>query len=133
MLKLKMFFVTALVTLTAVTGVAAAKNGGHRGGHRAGMIQKFDANGDGKLDNAERAKAREAMRAMHAQRKAQRLAQFDANKNGALDPAEKQAMHDQRATARFAQLDANQDDKLTLDEFKAGKRMGKRGHGRKQP
>lgn len=127
MSKLKMLFVTSLVTLTSLAGVAAAKNG-H--GHRAGMLQKFDANKDGKLDDAEKAKARESMRAMHAQKKAQRLAQFDANKNGALDPAEKQAMHDKRATERFAQLDTNKDGKITLDEFKAGKhgRMGKRGH-----
>lgn len=120
MSKVKMLFVTSLVTLTALAGVAAAKNHGHR----AGMMQKLDTNGDGKLDDAEKARARQ----LHAQRKAQRLAQFDANKNGALDPAEKQAMHDKRAIDRFAQLDANKDGKLSLDEFKAG-----RMRGRKQP
>lgn len=121
MKKLKLIVVTATVSLAALVGVAAAK--GHHGG-RAAMMQKFDANGDGKLDDAERAQAKAA----RVQQRAARIAQFDANKNGTLDPAEKQAMFETRAAARFAKLDANKDGKLTLDEFKAGKQMHRGKH-----
>ena len=66
-----------------------------------------------------------------AQRKAKMLDKFDANKNGALDPAEKDAMFDARATKKFEKLDANKDGVLTLDEFKAGKKkMGRQGRGK---
>ena len=65
------------------------------------------------------------------ERKAKMLEKFDANKNGVLDPAEKQAMFDERAEKMFAKLDTNKDGKLSLDEFKAGKQMmGRRGGGK---
>ena len=69
--------------------------------------------------------------ARHAERKAKLLEKFDLNKNGALDPAEKEAMHEQRARTMFSKLDANGDGKLTFEEFKAAKH-GKFGrhHGR---
>ena len=64
-------------------------------------------------------------------RKARMLEKFDANKDGALDPAEKQAMFDARAAKMFEKLDANKDGALTLDEFKAGKKaFGRQGRGK---
>jgi Ca2+-binding EF-hand superfamily protein len=65
---------------------------------------------------------------MFAQKKAERLARFDANKDGKLDDAERKVMHDERVAKRFAMLDANKDGAITLDEMKAAK-PGK-GHGR---
>lgn len=67
-----------------------------------------------------------------AERKAKLLEKFDTNRNGALDPAEKEAMHEQRARKMFSKLDANGDGKLSFDEFKAAKH-GKLGrhHGRR--
>lgn len=67
-----------------------------------------------------------------AARKAKLLEKFDANKNGVLDPAEKQAMFDERASKMFAKLDTNKDGALSLEEFKAGKKMmGRQGRGGK--
>lgn len=64
------------------------------------------------------------------ERKAKMLEKFDANKNGVLDPAEKQAMFDERATKMFEKLDANKDGQISLAEFKAGKKqMGRGGRG----
>ena len=64
-------------------------------------------------------------------RKARMLEKFDANDNGVLDPAEKQAMFDARAAKRFEKLDANNDGALSLEEFKAGKnKMGRQGRGK---
>lgn len=65
------------------------------------------------------------------ERKAKMLEKFDANKNGVLDPAEKQAMFDERASKMFAKLDTNNDGALSLSEFKAGKKMmGRGGRGK---
>ena len=65
-------------------------------------------------------------------RKAKMLEKFDANDNGVLDPAEKQAMFDARAAKRFEKLDTNKDGALSLEEFKAGKKLlGRQGRGGK--
>lgn len=126
--KLKLALVTSTLVLGGLAGFAGAK-GFHGGPDRAAMKEKFDTNKDGKLDDAEKAKLREAFGAMRAQRKAEVLAKFDANRNGTLDDAERTAMRDTRIAERFAKLDANADGKITLDEFKAGQRMGRHGRG----
>ena len=48
---------------------------------KAEMLKKYDANGDGKLDDAERAKK-------HADMAAQRFAELDTNKDGVLSKDE---------------------------------------------
>lgn len=72
-----------------------------------------------------------------AEHRAQRIAQYDVDKDGKLSEAEKQAMFDAKATERFTALDTNKDGKLSLDEFKAGRSMmmGHRHHhgGAKKP
>ena len=126
--KLSLLIASTAIAVGGLSGFALAK--GHMG-PRKEMIEKFDSNKDGKLDDAEKAKLREARQAMFAEKKAEKLARFDANKNGTLDDAERTAMHDQRVAARFAMLDANKDGAITLDEMKAAKPHGTRGrhHG----
>ena len=123
--KLKLLIASTALAVGGLSGFAFAK--GHMG-PRKEMIEKFDINKDGKLDDAEKAKLREAKHAMFAQKKAEKLAKFDANKDGALDSAERTAMHDERVAKRFAMLDANKDGAITLDEMKAAKHRG--GHHR---
>ena len=124
--KFRLVLGSALV-LALAAGSALAGPGHHGGrGGRAQMKEKFDLNKDGKLDDAERAKAHEAFKAKHAEMKAKKLAEFDANRNGKLDDVEKSAMHAQRKVERFKKLDANNDGKITMDEFQAAKRGGKR-------
>ncbi len=72
----------------------------------------------------------EDKQAMHEDKKAERLARFDANRDGKLDKTEKEAAHAAHAAAKFALLDKNRDGKLTLDEFTAGMKHGAR-HGRR--
>jgi hypothetical protein len=122
--KLKLLIASTALAVGGLSGFAFAK--GHMGPRKA-MIEKFDINKDGELDDAEKAKLREAKHAMFAQKKAEKLAKFDANKDGTLDGAERTAMHDARVAARFAKLDANGDGAITLDEMKAAKPHGKRG------
>ena len=59
-------------------------------------LEKFDANGDGKLDETERAAAKEARKAHHEER----VAKFDANGDGKLEPAERQAAKEARKEFR---------------------------------
>jgi hypothetical protein len=128
MTKLKMIMAASALCLTAAGGLALAKDQGDPA-KKPGLMQKFDANGDGVLDAGEKAKMKEAFAAKRAARKAARIARFDTNKDGALSPAERAAMRDEMARERFTKLDKNGDGQLSLDEFKAGA-LGRGGHHR---
>jgi len=95
----------------------------------ARMVEKFDRNADGKLDDAERGQMKQAFEAKRAARHQAALAKYDANRDGKLDEAERIAMRDDKMTERFHKLDKNGDGALSLDEFKAAKR-GFRHHAR---
>ncbi|MHC4819181.1 MAG: dockerin type I domain-containing protein, partial [Planctomycetota bacterium] len=58
----------------------------------AKILEKFDANGDGELDETDRAAAREAFggrRGHRGGKRAKILEKFDANGDGKLDEAER--------------------------------------------
>jgi hypothetical protein len=74
---------------------------------------------------------KEERQARHAERKAKRLEKFDANRNGVLDPAEKQVMRDTHIERRFARLDADGNGSITLAEMKAAKQAHQGKHGKR--
>jgi Ca2+-binding EF-hand superfamily protein len=130
-LKLALFIAAPLVA--GATTYAFAQGGDAR----PEKIQKFDQNGDGVLDDAERAQRKAAFVAKRAERHKQMLAKFDANGNGVLDDAERAQMkaafaaeRDTRLAERFTAMDKDGDGKLSLDEFKAGTQAGMHRHGR---
>jgi hypothetical protein len=130
----KLALLIAAPLVAGATTFAAAQ--GDESPHKD-MIQKFDKNGDGKLDDAERAEMKATFEARHAERHKAALAKYDLNKDGKLDAAERTAMRDDKLAERFQAMDKNGDGKLTLDEFKAGAgskagfhRHGRHGHGR---
>lgn len=107
---------------------------------RKGMLEKFDANGDGDLDETERQTARDAMRAHHeemrTQMKAKLIEKFDTDGDGELTGEEREeagrAMHRMRHAKdrkhdrrhRIArhlkeQFDTNEDGKLDETEREA--------------
>jgi Ca2+-binding EF-hand superfamily protein len=120
MTKKRMFLGIGLAAALAVPAVAVAWPDGE--GRRAKMMEKFDANGDGAIDDAER----EAMKQARQARRAEMLAKYDADKDGTLSDAEHAKMRLDHATQRFQALDVNKDGALSFDEFKAG---AERGHG----
>jgi hypothetical protein len=117
-----------MIAAPLVAGVSTYAVAGGDEPARKELIQKFDKNGDGKLDDAERAQMKAAFEARRAERHKEALAKYDVNKDGKLDDAERTAMHEARLTERFQAMDKNGDGKLTLDEFKAGAATGGEFH-----
>ena len=95
---------------------AVATADDHRRGHgkhaekRAEMLEKYDANSDGKLDETERETARLS-----------RFADIDTNGDGALTKSEITAHHTARMAEKidkhFAEEDANGDGTISVEEF----------------
>jgi hypothetical protein len=95
--------VAAFSTLVLATGGVALADGAHH--DPSALVQRFDANKDGKLQVTEL-----------PARMQQHLAGADADKDGVLTPAEITAFRAQRAQARFAKLDANKDGAIEANE-----------------
>jgi len=127
--KARLVLAASVVLIGGAAGFAVARNGGQHD-HKA-MKEKFDANGDGVLDDAERAKLKESFQARRGERKAAMVARFDTDKDGALDKDERAAMKQAQTAEQFKQLDANADGVLSLDEFKA--KHGRHHGMRKRP
>ena len=99
------------IAIAACIGLIAAAHAGEneksRQPHKLApeMIAKFDKDGDGKLNNEERAAAKAA-------RKEMMLEKFDTNKDGTLDETEKAAMKGARKKMILEKFDKDQDGKL---------------------
>lgn len=87
------------------------------------IIEKFDKDGDGKLNDEERAAAKAEMKKRRAAAKAKMLERFDTDKDGKLSDEEKTAMKAAIAKERkeiraavLAKFDKDGDGKLDADE-----------------
>lgn len=87
---------------------------GDRGGRRGGRMARFDQNGDGQLDDAERA-------AMMQQRAARMIERNDTDGDGALSKAELEAIQGpgRRFLGADSGADADGDGTVTADELSA--------------
>ncbi|MGJ8634101.1 MAG: hypothetical protein ACSHX7_09285 [Luteolibacter sp.] len=92
------------------------------------IIAKFDTDGDGKLDETERAAAKAAREEMMEAQKAKMLEKFDADGDGELSESEREAAKAAREAKMLEKFDADGDGELSKEEReKARAEMGPRG------
>jgi Ca2+-binding EF-hand superfamily protein len=116
--KTKIALAAGALTLVAAGGLAGLANadrGGWGGGHRNMMTQmtaRYDANKDGKLDQAEIDQNRTAWHT-----------EFDGDKNGTLSLEEFKGLwmkaNLERVVREFQEFDRDGNAQVTLDEYKA--------------
>lgn len=94
------------------------------------LIEKFDKDGDGKLNKQEREAARAERRARMEERRKQALEKFDTDKDGELSKEERKAMKEARRAKRLEKFDADGDGELSEEErAEMRKAMQGRHHG----
>lgn len=127
----------ALCALVLLAASAQADPSGRRGRCgsraqlRAKLLERFDANGDGQLDESERATAKAAFEAKRAERKQQVLEKFDTNGDGRLSDGEKATAKEAAKAKVKEHFDANGDGTLDAAERRARRRaMRHRGRMR---
>ncbi|MGB0328521.1 MAG: EF-hand domain-containing protein [Akkermansiaceae bacterium] len=92
------------------------------------ILKRFDADGDGKLNEKERAAAMEARKAEMQARKAEMLKRFDADGDGELSKEERKAAMEARKAEILERYDTDGDGKLNEKEREAARKdMPRRG------
>ena len=112
---------TLIVIAAAIglSGAAHAEEGkGPRPPHKLPpeVIAKFDKDGDGKLNDDEKAEAKAALGEREAARKKEMLEKFDADKDGKLNDDEKAAMREEVKKKILEKFDKDGDGKLNEEE-----------------
>ena len=89
------------------------------------ILEQYDLNGDGQIDEEERQAAKEARRAAREEARAERIAEVDTDGDGELSEEEKEAAKqarrdalEERRAEKFAEI-AGEDGCLDADEFAA--------------
>ena len=117
----------AILGITLGTGIvtSSARHRSFGDGKLPEILEQFDLNEDGQIDEEERQAAKEARRAARAERRAEHITEFDTDGDGELSDEEKQAARDARREAlqakraeKFAEI-AGEDGCLDLEEFSA--------------
>ena len=140
-MKLRTILAVAL-GLALLAGTRAVRADGEKGGARrrpgpppglrAKLLEKFDKDGDGKLNKEER----EALRAEMKERHAKALKEFDKDGDGKLDKEERKALWEARLLERFDEnengvLDGEEVEKANQARERMKRRAGRgpRGEG----
>jgi Ca2+-binding EF-hand superfamily protein len=123
--KLKLALALSGSLFAGAAGIASAHGPG-----KGELLQKYDTNHDGKLDDQEKAAMRADFEAKRAQKKAELLQKYDLNKDGKLDDNERAVMRDDRTVEAFKKMDLDGNGSISLDELKAARaKMWKTGMG----
>ncbi len=122
-----------LIVIAAAIGFAGAAHA-EEGKQRperpmmAEIIKKFDKDGDGKLNEAEREAAKAAREEMMKAQKAEMLKKFDKDGDGKLNEEEETAMREARKKMMMEKFDKDKNGELS-DEEKAEMRKAMMEHG----
>jgi len=108
---------------------------GPRGPMHKKALEKFDKDGDGKLNEEERKAAHEAFKKNHPEMHKKMLEKFDKDGDGKLNEEERQAMREahremkgKRREMLLEKFDADGDGKLSPEEHKAAHEAFKEEH-----
>lgn len=123
-MKSSKWIIAALIAVTPTLAFAEGdhadkKNACHKPcgkERREAILKKFDTDGDGKLNETERASLQEERK----QKKAERIAKYDTDGDGKLSKEERKAAMD----AFRAEYDTDGDGKLSKEERKAAHEAG---------
>lgn len=122
MTRKRLVFSAALLSLVAAGGVAAQSQTAARPAPGGAERMRPDADGDGNLTRAE------AMAAAAA-----RFARMDANSDGRIDAADREAGRERRRDSMFARMDADGNGAISRAEFDAaGDAMDERREARQE-
>ena len=114
-----------------IAGVVQAEEGKKRPERKAPakIIEKFDKDGDGKLNEDERAAAKAWHMEMMKARKKEMLKKFDKDGDGELNEAEREEAKAARKQMILEKFDEDGDGELNDDEKAAMKKAMKKRHG----
>lgn len=107
-----------LLALLFATGSASAQEEHKEKKPSKAALEKYDANKDGVLDEAEQAAQKADIAAKSKATKEANLAKYDANKDGKLDEAEKATMKAEQDAAKAAAKAEKEAKKAAKEEKK---------------
>jgi len=124
MIKILAILAATALVLPAATDGNASKREHHRGEVRQHVLEKFDADKDGKLSESERATAKAACKTRFEEKKKQ----FDTDSDGKLNDAERDAARaacsaklKEKHPELFAKSDTDGNGEISREEGKAAR------------
>ena len=101
-MKITKLTIPAISAALAMIMTASAEDGDKKGNRLEGqgkralpqrILEKFDTDGDGKLNESEKSELKKAMTQRRDENQAKMLKRFDSDKDGTLSPEEKKAAY----------------------------------------
>ena len=132
MMKITKLTIPAISAALAMIMTASAEDGDKKGNRLEGqgkralpqrILEKFDTDGDGKLNESEKSEVKKAMTQRRDENQAKMLRRFDSDKDGTLSPEEKKSAaptikkeRKEIHQAALKQFDKDGDGKLSPEE-----------------
>ncbi len=131
-MKITKLTIPAISAALAMIMTASAEDGDKKGNRLEGqgkralpqrILEKFDTDGDGKLNESEKSEVKKAMTQRRDENQAKMLSRFDSDKDGTLSPEEKKSAaptikkeRKEIHQAALKQFDKDGDGKLSPEE-----------------
>jgi len=119
--------------LIATARLAAADDATPSGKHHEEILKRFDKDGDGKLNDEEKAAAKAAATERRDEMRDEALARFDANGDGKLDDTERAALREAMQKERGGKMTDEQREKVRAEFEAYAAKYDKDGDGKLSP